>query len=142
MPSALELAALRNGIAEFNAWRFYDCHETLEDVWLDSGGKSDSTDETNFYHGLIKLAAGFHHLLRGNHHGATTLLTDALRLLDPYRPTTLGVDTERLIADVRPCLDRILALDPTHLAQFDRSTIPTISYDPGLPSQDLPSRSS
>jgi len=122
--------ALRKGIDEFNAWRFYDCHETLEDVWRDSGSKGDDVGDTNFYQGLIKLAAGFHHLLRGNYHGATTLLADGLRLLDPYRPTTLGVDVDHLIADTQPCLDAILALDPAHLAEFDRTTIPTIHYDP------------
>src|SRR3989337_1391414 len=96
--------ALRKGIEEFNAWRFYDCHETLEDVWRESGGKNTREAAAGFYQGLIKLAAGFHHLLRGNHRGTVALLRDGLALLDPFRPAYLGVDVQRLIDEVRPCL--------------------------------------
>ncbi len=31
--------ALAKGVREFNSWRFYDCHETLEDVWRAVGGE-------------------------------------------------------------------------------------------------------
>ena len=117
---------LARAIAEFNSWRFYDCHETLEDVWREAGGKGQDGGPADFYQGIIKLAAGFHHLLRGNHKGAVSLLSDALRLLEPFRPTYLGVDVQRLLDDVRPCLERIVELGPRRLRQFDRSLIPTI----------------
>jgi predicted metal-dependent hydrolase len=118
--------ALAKGIAEFNSWRFYDCHETLEDVWREVGSKGEEGTLANFYQGIIKIAAGFHHVLRDNHHGAVTLLSDAFRLLEPFRPATLGVDVEELLAGVRPCLERIQALGPEHLREFDRSMIPQI----------------
>jgi predicted metal-dependent hydrolase len=118
--------ALAKGIAEFNAWRFYDCHETLEDVWREVGSKGEEGTLANFYQGIIKIAAGFHHVLRDNHHGAVNLLSDASRLLDPFRPQTLGVDIERLLTEVRPCLDRIVELGPGRLREFDRSLIPRI----------------
>ena len=121
--------ALIDALEQFNSWRFYDCHETLEDVWLETGGKTDSTHLTNFYHGLIKAAAGFHHILRNNHKGATILLTDSVRLLAAYAPTTLTVDVQSLTDSVRACLDRITELGPDRLAEFDRSTIPQIDYD-------------
>ena len=122
--------ALLKAIDQFNSWRFYDCHETLEDVWLETGPKGDDATLANFYQGLIKAAAGFHHVLRDNHKGATTLLTDSLRLLDPYRPATLGVDIATLTTEVQTCLDRLTELGPDHLPDFDRSTIPTIEFDP------------
>lgn len=121
--------ALLQAIGEFNTWRFYDCHETLEDVWHEAGGKTDGDRYANFYQGLIKAAAGFHHVLRGNHKGAVTLLTDSLRLLAPYDPAALTVDVASLTASVRACLDRITELGPDGLGEFDRATIPTITYD-------------
>jgi hypothetical protein len=54
--------ALAKGVREFNSWRFYDCHETLEDVW-----RAEAGDLADFFQGVIKVAAAFHHLLRGNH---------------------------------------------------------------------------
>ncbi|TMB70171.1 MAG: DUF309 domain-containing protein [Chloroflexi bacterium] len=118
--------ALAKGIAEFNSWRFYDCHETLEDVWREVGSKGGEGTLADFYQGVIKIAAGFHHLLRGNHKGAVNLLSDAFRLLESYRPVTLGIDVERLLNDVKACLERILELGPDQLRDFDRGMIPQI----------------
>lgn len=118
--------ALAKGLSEFNAWRFYDCHETLEDVWREVGSKGEEGTLADFYQGIIKIAAGFHHVLRDNQHGAVNLLSDAFRLLEPFRPATLGVDVDNLLAEVRPCLDRIVELGPERLREFDRSMIPQI----------------
>jgi hypothetical protein len=119
---------LKKAVGEFNSWRFYDCHETLEDVWRASGAKGDPTGATNFYQGLIKAAAGFHHVLRGNRKGAVNLLSDSLRLLEPYAPECLGIDVERLVGEVGACLRRIEELGEGRLAEFDRGVIPRIAW--------------
>jgi predicted metal-dependent hydrolase len=121
--------ALAKGIAEFNNWRFYDCHETLEDVWREVGSKGEEGTLADFYQGIIKIAAGFHHVLRDNQKGAVNLLSDAFRLLEPYRPVTLGIDVERLLSDTRPCVDRVLGLGPERMREFDRGMIPQIAWD-------------
>ena len=128
-PDSPAWQALAKGIQEFNSWRFYDCHETLEDVWLEAGGKTGDASPANLYQGLIKVAAGFHHLLRDNHKGAVLLLSGSLRLLAPYQPRTLGVDVAALIEGVRACLEEVKALDPERLREFDRQTIPTIRLE-------------
>ena len=117
--------ALAEGIRQFNSWRFYDCHETLEDIW-----RREQADLADFYQGIIKVAAGFHHLLRGNHKGAVIALSGSLTLLEPFRPSCLGLDIDRLVQDVRSCLDRLQELGPERLSQFDRSLIPHIHFDP------------
>ena len=129
MPTSTELDPLVKAVAEFNSWRFYDCHETLEDVWREVGGKSSDAELADFYQGIIKVAAGFHHVLRDNHRGACLLLTDALRLLAPYRPRTLGIDIDALINAVGACLKQIEALAPDRLGDFDRSHIPMIRLE-------------
>lgn len=123
--------ALLKAVQEFNSWRFYDCHETLEDVWREVGGKSPEAELADFYQGIIKVAAGFHHVLRDNHRGAVLLLADALRLLAPYQPATLGVDVEALAKAVRECLARIEALGPDRMPDFDRGMIPQIEMGDG-----------
>ena len=116
--------ALAEAVRQFNSWRFYDCHETLEDVW-----RAEGSEPANFYQGIIKVAAGFHHLLRGNHKGTVNLLGDALTLLEPYRPSCLGVNVARLIDDTTACYRRVLELGPDRLAEFGRSTLPRIELD-------------
>src|SRR3989337_1086806 len=87
-----KLEALAKGVREFNSWRFYDCHETLEDVW-----RAESPELADFFQGTLKGGAGFPPLLRGNPGGAVNLLGHALTLLTPYRPACLGVDVARLV---------------------------------------------
>lgn len=128
-PDAAAREALAKGIAEFNAWRFYDCHETLEDAWREIGGKGRADTFADLYQGIIKTAAGFHHLLRGNHKGTVNLLSDALRLLSPYEPAALGINVQEIYRQVRGCLDRVEELGPKGLGDFDRSTIPRIDFN-------------
>ena len=114
-------AALAKGVREFNSWRFYDCHETLEDVWRAEDGRL-----ADFFQGIIKVAAAFHHLLRDNHKGAVTVLGHALTLLAPYPPACLGVDVQRLFDEASACYERIRELGPRRVGEFDRSTLPRI----------------
>ena len=115
--------ALAKAVREFNSWRFYDCHETLEDVW-----RAEAGDLVDFYQGIIKVAAGFHHLLRGNHKGAVNLLGPALALLAPYRPSCLGLNVQRLIDEAGACYQRLRELGPARLDEFDRATLPRIEH--------------
>ena len=126
--SSEAMGELRRAVGEFNSWRFYDCHETLEDVWRESGAKGEPTGATNFYQGLIKAAAGFHHVLRGNHKGAVNLLSDSARLLEAYRPECLGIDVERLVVEVDACLRRIEELGAERMGEFERGMIPRIEW--------------
>jgi hypothetical protein len=120
-------AGFDDAIRQFNEWRFYDCHETLENIWRETGAKGDASTPANFYQGIIKAAAGYHHLLRGNYKGTVNLLSDTFRLLEPYRPATLGVDVDALLAAVRTTLDRVESLGPERIGEFDRSLIPVIT---------------
>jgi predicted metal-dependent hydrolase len=126
--SAETMVELRKAVEEFNSWRFYDCHETLEDVWRESGAKGEPSGATNFYQGLIKAAAAFHHVLRGNHKGAVNLLLDSLRLLETYRPVCLGIDVEGFVGEVGDCLGRIEELGAGGIEGFDRGMIPRIEW--------------
>ncbi|MEX0682953.1 MAG: DUF309 domain-containing protein [Dehalococcoidia bacterium] len=125
-------AEFAKAVGEFNSWRFYDCHETLEDVWRELGGKAigkaagERDALADFYQGLIKAAAGLHHLLRGNYEGMLKVLGDVPRLLGPYRPRTLGVDVDQLLADVERVLATVRELGPERIGEFDRGLVPRI----------------
>lgn len=66
-------------VALFNDGQHYECHETLEAVWLDTQGP-----EKGFYQGLIHVATAFHHVRRRNMKGARLLLRSGHELLGPY----------------------------------------------------------
>lgn len=71
----------------FNEQEFYECHEVLEDLWMETSGK-----ERPYYQGLIQTATAFYHLRNGNLNGAVKLFTTGLDYLDPYPDAYLGFD--------------------------------------------------
>jgi predicted metal-dependent hydrolase len=77
------------GIEQFNAGRFFEAHETWEEVWLRS-----PEPERTFLQGIIQIAAAFHHYSRGNCRGASSLLQAGLGRLasfpDAHRGIALG----------------------------------------------------
>ena len=67
---------LYDAIGLFNNGLYWECHEVLEEVWLET-----PYPQRFFWSALIKLAVGFHHVGRHNLHGARVKLGDAVRLL-------------------------------------------------------------
>ena len=45
---------LQKGIDEFNQGLFFECHETLEEIWQEDHG-----EDRLFYQWIIQIAAGY-----------------------------------------------------------------------------------
>ena len=78
---------LTEGIALFNHRRFFECHEVLERLWLETKGR-----DKDFYKGLIQAAVAFHHWSRRNPAGAMSLYRSSSTYLKKYAPAHAGVD--------------------------------------------------
>jgi uncharacterized protein len=94
--SAEEEQAFARGVAQFNRALFFECHDTLEDLW--SGVRGAPRD---FFQGLIQVAVAFHHLERGNPRGAASVFAKALARLERYPPRYAGLELEALRSTVR-----------------------------------------
>ncbi|MBI1983290.1 MAG: DUF309 domain-containing protein [Acidobacteria bacterium] len=77
---------LDEGIRFFNTEKFFEAHEAWEAVWLKAKG-----EEKMFLHGLIQVAAAFHHLTRGNLTGFRSLLEKGGRKLEDCREVRGGI---------------------------------------------------
>ncbi|MGE5127713.1 MAG: DUF309 domain-containing protein [Betaproteobacteria bacterium] len=86
-----ERALLERGVAQFNARLFYECHDTLEDLW--SGLHGPARD---FVQGLIQVAVGFYHLGNGNRAGALRLFDRGLQRLAGHPAHSAGLDAAAL----------------------------------------------
>jgi predicted metal-dependent hydrolase len=87
---------LHRGIELFNAGRFYEAHEALEDVWRESTG-----ERKLFLQGLVQLAVGFHHYTMDNVVGAESVLKRGLGNLVAYPDECEGIDVRVLQANVQ-----------------------------------------
>lgn len=113
---------LRHAVTLFNRRAYFDCHQTLEDLWRDA-----SADDKSFYEGLIRLATGLH--LRFNRRGtqgAVNLLTQGLMRLEHYQPTHQGIDVARLYEDIDQHVNDLKAAKTPQVGLFERWRVPRI----------------
>ena len=92
------LTELPHGLALFNAGRFFDAHEALEDVWRPL--PRDHCPLRLHVQGLVQLAVAFHHASTGNHVGARSVLERALRNLKGADNSFPNLDLDRLRAEM------------------------------------------
>jgi predicted metal-dependent hydrolase len=97
---------LDKGIEEFNGGLFFECHETLEEVWLEDHG-----EDRLFYQGIIQIAAGYYKLQQGVRIGAIKLWRTGLEKLEPYGAVHLGVDLKSLVEPTKDNLARAEAAE-------------------------------
>jgi len=86
---------LLKGIEQFNQGLYFECHETLEEIWLEDHG-----EDRLFYQGLIQVAAGYLKWEQGVLIGAIKLWGSGLEKLETYPPVHLEVDLATFIHEV------------------------------------------
>ena len=111
------------GIEEFNKGEFYECHEYLEEAWM-----QEPTRVRFLYQGILQVGVGFYHLQNGNWRGATGLLRNGTIRLKEFEPATLGIDVSRLVRECMLCLEELEALGRERVREFDQRKIPGVTF--------------
>ena len=109
------------GMEEFNKGEFYECHEYLEEAWMQEPGRVRF-----LYQGILQVGVGFYHLKNSNWSGATGLLRNGTARLKEFEPETLGIDVARLVRECERCLRELEELGRDRVGEFDRSGIPKV----------------
>jgi uncharacterized protein len=84
------------GLEHIRAGRFFEAHEELEIAW-----RAASTEERDFYQGLVHVAVAWYQAGRGNAVGARRQLEKGLRRLEAYEPEHRGVDVAAVRRQLR-----------------------------------------
>ena len=92
----------------FNEQKFFEAHEVLELLWREE--KKLKSDKTDFYQGLIQIAAAFVHYQKGNKESAIRLLDSASKYLKSFKVPFEGVDHARLLTKSRECANKNSAI--------------------------------
>lgn len=93
------------GIDEFNQGLYFECHESLEEIWLEEHG-----EDRKFYQGIIQIAAGYFKWEQGVLIGAIKLWRSGLEKIEGYGPVHLGVDVKSFIEAVKENLTEVEAV--------------------------------
>jgi uncharacterized protein len=109
---------LLQAIAQFNRGEWFECHETLEELWV--GAKGELRD---FYQGLLQLAVAQHHWRNGNFKGALILLQGGVDLLSRVAPECQGVNVGALSGAAETLFRELSALGEGRMAELAVSSL-------------------
>lgn len=102
MPESAIPAALWPSVEQFNQKQFYECHDSLEALWMEA-----PESERNFYQGILQVSVAFYHLSNHNWQGAVILMGEGRRRLQAYQPTYAGLDLDAFVAQVTHTLTQL-----------------------------------
>ncbi len=111
---------LQKGIAEFNAKEYFDCHETLEELWKDYTDKDREAIQ-----GIIQIAVGYYHLRRGNQAGTLKLFERGGARVERYAPVWQGLDLSDVLQEVKRLKEILSGPDASKLV-LDNIRFPVI----------------
>ncbi len=80
------------GIGQFNRGDYFECHETLEEIWMHEQGKI-----RDLYKGILQIGVALYHAKRSNLKGARRLVSSGMALLSPFAPECMGIDVAQLL---------------------------------------------
>jgi uncharacterized protein len=115
-------ATFWQAIDQFNQAQFYECHDTLEALWMEALDPS-----RKFYQGILQIAVACYHLSNRNVRGATILLGEGMGRLNAYQPDYSGIQVSQLMTDSATLLTQLQNLNvsiPKHPLAKDQVTDP------------------
>ncbi len=84
-------------INEFNNELFFECHDTLEELW----NEERNPEIKKFYHGLIHITVGFYHLTNLNFRGAISQFKKSIDKLSEFPEIYEGINLNELLSEVK-----------------------------------------
>lgn len=113
------------GLKLFNEGEFFECHEVIEDLWLET----DSADPyRDLYKGVIQAAAAIYQFERGIISGAIGLYGTSTAYLEKYSPSALSLDVRKLIDEMHSCFEILNHWDGQKTVLVPKERIPKLLY--------------
>lgn len=128
--------ALLRAMGEFNRGDWFQCHETLEELWVGTEGET-----RDFYQGILQIAVALHHWRSGNFGGAISLLKGGAGYLSRVHPVCQRISVAELVSQADRLRECLAGLGPARMAEVDPGLIPKLRLvtlaDPDAPAGDL-----
>jgi len=112
---------LAQAIIQFNNRDWFDCHETLEELWI-----AETGEVRIFYQGVIQIAVALHHWRNGNFGGAIGLLKRGAELLSRVADECQQVDVAGLRSDSCHILTVLESLGRERMGELNKEFFPRI----------------
>lgn len=111
------------GLRQFNAGEYFECHETLEHAWMAEHGPV-----RDLYRAVLQVAVAYYQITRGNYAGAHKMFLRIIQWFAPLPDRCQSIDVAQLRADVAAVRAHLEALGPSRIAEFDRTLLKPVRF--------------
>jgi len=115
----------KKGLELFNHQEFFECHEVIEALWLETDPKDKYRD---LYKGVIQAAAALYQFKRGVLSGALGLFGSSTVYLEKYKPSALGLDVQKLIREMNGYFAVLNDWDGKKEIPWQPKLLPVLNY--------------
>ncbi len=112
------------GLRLFNAGKYFEAHEALEEAWNEEKGKV-----RELYRGILQIAVIYLHITRKNYNGAVKVYDRSQKWLKDWPAVCRGVNVDRLRRDAEVVINEIKRLGPEQISRFDPSLFKPIQWE-------------
>lgn len=114
----------RQGIEQFNAGQYYQCHDALEEAW-----KQDQTVGRDLYRSILQVGIALYQIERENYRGAVKMLLRVRQWLEPLPDVCRGVNVAKLRQNTQTIHDEITNLGEENLGEFNWKLVEPIEFN-------------
>ena len=113
------------GLELFNRGEYFECHDVIEDLWLET---PEDDPRRDLYKGVIQAAAAIYQWDRGIFSGARGLYRTSVLYLEKYRPDALGLNTKKLILEIKMLFADLECWDGRSVVARDEKLTPVLEF--------------
>jgi predicted metal-dependent hydrolase len=117
-PKAIE------GLQLFNAGRYWQAHEALEEAWRDEAGPV-----RELYRGILQAAVVYFHITRQNYAGAIKVYKRSQKWLRPWPEICRGVQLGKMRRELDAVIAEVRRLGKDRLDEFDLSLLKPVVWE-------------
>ncbi len=115
---------LLKGIELFNQREYFECHEVIEEIWME-----EQSPVRIMYQGILQIGVACYHIQNKNWRGAMKVLDRGVAKIQRFTPECMGINLKELLDDSEAIRQELLRLGEEWNGEFDDTRFPTIHSD-------------
>ena len=123
MDDNLKSKLFTDGINLFNDKKFYEAHESWEELWTEF-----NLDDALLIQGLIQLSVAYFHITNINLKGSKNLFNKSLPKLEKFKiKNNRNINIQEIIDTAEIALQKVISIE--NINDFDWNMVPKIKID-------------
>jgi len=112
------------GLRLFNAGKYFEAHEALENAW-----NAEKGEVRNLYRGILQIAVTYLHITRGNYNGAVKVYNRSQRWLKNWADICRGIFVDELRKNAKSAIQEVERLGAERISEFDNSLMKPVKWE-------------